>query len=177
MKGSRLWTLALAPLVLAACGANDTEGEEDDPLDREAEVAATDPAVVAVPVDTMAAAGAGAMHDQVTLNPVGGSGVSGTATLAEQGAQTQVAVQLTGLQPNSAHAGHIHHGTCESPGNAVAPLQDITADAGGAGTMTATVAMPTSTVMNGQHIVAYHESAGPNHGPTIVCGAIQGHAM
>jgi hypothetical protein len=46
----------------------------------------------------------------------------------------------------------------------VAPLQDVAADASGAGTATSTVAM------NGQHIIAYHQASGDNMGPPVVCG-------
>lgn len=176
MKGSKWWLLAALPLALAACGANDTEGEEDDPTDGAgADTAATAAAPMPMPGDTGMAHGTGPM--MVPMQPVGGSSVSGEATLTEQGTQTQVAVRLTGFQPSSAHSGHVHQGTCEAPGSPVAPLQDLAADASGSGTATSTVAIPSATLMNGQHIVAYHQGAGENMGPPVVCGAIQGHAM
>jgi hypothetical protein len=175
MKLSRYWLLLGLPLALGACGMNDTEAEEDDPTDGAAADSAAAAAAVPAPVATDTAA---AMAPQmVPMAAVAGSGVSGEAILTEAAGQTQVAVRLAGFQPNSAHSGHVHQGTCDAPGAPVAPLQDITADASGAGTATSTVAIPTSVAMNGQHIVAYHQAAGENMGPPVVCGAIPGHAM
>lgn len=177
MKLSKWWLLASVPLALAACGMNDTEAEEDDPTDGAAAdtAAATVSAAPPVAMDTAASAAMAPM--MVPLAAVGGSGVSGEATLTESAGQTQVAVRLAGFQPNSSHSGHVHQGTCDAPGAPVAPLQDIAADASGAGTATSTVAIPTSVAMNGQHIVAYHQASGENMGPPVVCGAIPGHAM
>lgn len=175
MKLSRYWLLLGLPLALGACGMNDTEAEEDDPTDG---AAADSAAAAAVPAPAVTGTAPAAMAPQmVPMAAVAGSGVSGEATLTEAAGQTQVAVRLAGFQPSSAHSGHVHQGTCDAPGAPVAPLQDITADASGAGTATSTVAIPTSVAMNGQHIVAYHQAAGENMGPPVVCGAIPGHAM
>ncbi|HEX2191454.1 MAG TPA: hypothetical protein VHG51_21260 [Longimicrobiaceae bacterium] len=174
MNGTKLWLLACLPLALAACGMNDTDAEEDDPTDGAAAdtmAAATFPPPA--PMDT--AAGAAAPMT-VQMSPVGSSGVSGQANLMENASQTQVAVQLTGMQPNSRHAGHVHQGTCDAPGSVVAPLPEITANSTGDGTATEQVAVPLATVMNGQHIIVYHE-AGGNPGAPVVCGAIPGHSM
>lgn len=176
MKLSRYWLLLGLPLALGACGMNDTEAEEDDPTDGAAADSAAASAMPPAPVATDTAHTAMAPQ-MVPMAAVAGSGVSGEATLTEAAGQTQVAVRLAGFQPNSAHSGHVHQGTCDAPGAPVAPLQDITADASGAGTATSTVAIPTSVAMNGQHIVAYHQAAGDNMGPPVACGAIPGHAM
>lgn len=172
---SKLWLLACLPLALAACGENDPDVDTDEAVVLETAdtgAMATMPPPAAMPMDTGMA-----MHNQVMMNPVGNSGVSGSATLADANGQVQVAVQLTGFQPNTAHAGHIHQGTCDSPGSVVAPLQEITAGADGAGSMTTTVQVPMNTVMNGQHIIAYHERGGEDHGPPVVCGSIPAHQM
>ena len=177
MKLSKTWLLLGLPLVLAACGMNDTEAEEDDPTDG----AAADSAAVAAavpPAPTAMDTSHAAMAPQmVPMTAVGGSGVTGEATLTEAAGQTQIAVRLAGFQPSSSHSGHVHQGTCDAPGAPVAPLQDIAADASGAGTATSTVAIPASVAMNGQHVIAYHQAAGENMGPAVVCGAIPGHAM
>ena len=176
MKRTNPWMLlACLPLALSACGMNDTEAEEDDPTDG---AAADSAAAVVPPAPVVTDTAPTAMAPQmVPLAAVGGSGVSGEAILTEAAGQTQVAVRGAGFQPNSALSGHVHQGTCEAPGAPVAPLQDVTADASGAGTATSTVAIPASVAMNGQHIVAYHQAAGDNMGPPVVCGAIPGHAM
>jgi hypothetical protein len=115
--------------------------------------------------------GAQAMGGAVTMNAVGSSGVTGQAQFMDHGAgQTMVTISLNG-QGSGSHSGHIHQGTCDAPGQVVAPLQDVTL-ANGTGTSTSTVAVPLGTVMNGQHIVAYHQSSGESAGPPVVCGQI-----
>ena len=81
-------------------------------------------------------------------------------------------VQLSGLTPG-AHPGHIHAGTCEAPGEVVQPLPVITADANGAGTADTTLTLDATTVMDGQHIIAYHGDGGA----PVACGSLMGHAM
>jgi hypothetical protein len=116
-------------------------------------------------------AGATAMGGAVMMNAVGTSGVTGQAQFMEHGAgQTMVTVNLT-AQGGSTHSGHIHTGTCDAPGAVVVPLQDVTL-ANGTGSSTSTIEVPLATVMNGQHIVAYHQSSGDNPGAPVVCGAI-----
>ncbi|HEX2095613.1 MAG TPA: hypothetical protein VHG28_24665 [Longimicrobiaceae bacterium] len=177
MKMHRLWLLVGIPLALAACGQNDTEAEEDQPAEGAADTATQTVAPAPAPADTSAAAHGTMGGSGFALNPVGGSGVSGQATVADQGGQTGVTVQLTGFQPNSRHAGHIHTGTCENPGPPVAPLPEITADANGAGNATGTASLPMTTAMDGQHIVSYHQGGADSPGPPVVCGAIPGHSM
>lgn len=176
----RSWSCALIALVLAvaACGGGEggegeTEGVDNTSLTMTDSVPGSDatPPTPGAAVDTGAAAAGGA----VTLNPVGNSGISGQANLTTQGGQTQVTVQLTGMQPSSAHAGHVHQGTCDAIGPVVAPLQDVAADASGNGTSTSTLTLPMDSVMNGRHVISYHQAAGANPGPPASCGAIPAH--
>lgn len=159
----RRYGLLLAlPLVLAACAADE---------DAEVDTMAMDTATAPPMGDGMdgGMAGMGGMATTVTMAALAESGVTGEATLTPSGQQTEVMVRLMGLEPNSTHPGHIHQGTCAAPGAVVAPLQDITADATGAGTMTTTVPLAADTVMMGQHIVAYHGDGGT----PVVCGEIR----
>ena len=178
MRASRLWYLACLPLVVAACGGGD---EEETAATADTGAVTTAPAPAPMDTGGMAAgmdtgmAAAGGMNS-VTLSPVGNSGVSGTATVTEQGAQTVVALNLMGAPGAGTHAAHIHTGTCDSPGAVVAPLQSVSVDASGTGTSTTTLDIPMATVMNGQHIVAAHE-AGGSPGSPVVCGAIPAHSM
>ena len=176
MMARKLWVLGALPLMLAGCGGGEAEQEGVEPVVIDPATAPT-AAPSTAPMDAGMEAGTAQMGDQVQMTPVSNSGVSGEGMISEAGQQTQVMVRLTGLQPNSGHAGHIHQGTCDNMGSAVVPLQDITAGADGAGTMTTTVSVPMMTVMNGQHLIAYHQDAGQNHGPTIVCGNIPSHSM
>ncbi|HYW13561.1 MAG TPA: hypothetical protein VE871_16490, partial [Longimicrobium sp.] len=115
--------------------------------------------------------GAQGMGGAVTMNAVGTSGVTGQTQIMDQGGTaTMVMVTLT-AQGNSTHSGHIHTGTCDAPGDVVVPLQDVTL-ANGTGNSSSTIQVPMATVMNGQHIVAYHASSGDNPGAPVVCGTI-----
>lgn len=169
MNRSKLVALGCLPLVLAACGGGDDVAVEDTGPVVET-VDTTGMAAAPAPMDTGMAAG----MNTVQMNPVGNSGVSGEAALSDANGQTQVAVTLTGTTGTGTHQGHIHQGTCDSPGQVVAPLQPITA--GASASSTSTASLPMSTVMDGRHIVVYHE-AGGSPGSPIVCGAIPQHAM
>jgi hypothetical protein len=169
----RMYKQALAlplVLVLAACPGDDrrvdTVGTVDTPM-------------VAPGMGTgTAAPGAGmaGMTSTVAMRPVGGSGVTGEATLTEAGQQTQVMVRLMGSQAGATHQGHIHQGTCDNVGSVVAPLQPITVDGQGTGTSTSTVDVAMHAAADGQHLIAYH-AAGGDPGPPAVCGEIPAHMM
>lgn len=169
MKATRLWVLTA--LALAACGGGDDAADEGAAA--AAAAASMDSAVTTttpMPTDS-GMTGAQAMGGAVTMNAVGGSGVTGQAQFMDHGqGQTMVTVTLN-AQGGSTHSGHIHQGTCDVPGSVVAPLQDVTL-ANGTGTASSTVQVPLATVMNGQHIVAYHQGQGGNAGAPVVCGQI-----
>lgn len=170
MKPTRLWVVAAIPLALTACGGGGeaAEGGADSVAAPSAETGST--TTPPAPADT-GMGGAQAMGGAVTMNAVGGSGVTGQAQFMDHGqGQTMVTVNLAG-QGSSTHSGHIHQGTCDALGSVVAPLQDVTL-ANGTGTSTSTVQVPLATVMNGQHVVAYHQGQGANAGAPVVCGQI-----
>lgn len=172
MKSTRLWVLAVLPLALAACGGDDAaEDAADDAAAVTTDTVATTTGAP-MPGDT-GMSGAHAMGGAVTMNAVGTSGVTGEAQFMDQNPQTMVTVNLT-AQGSSTHSGHIHTGTCASPGAVVAPLKDITL-ANGSGTSSTSIPVPMATVMNGQHIVAYHAGSGDNPGAPVVCGEIPAH--
>lgn len=178
MKPTRFWmAMALLPLA-AACGGE--AGEEVGEPDNVAVLPSTQAPVAATPAapttdGTLVPSGAEHMAlggNKISLQQVGGSGVTGEATFSAQGEGTMVMVTLMNA-PQGPHSGHIHQGTCESPGQIVAPLQDVTIPAAnGTGSSHSTAEVSISAVMNGQHIVAYHERAGDNPGAPIVCGSI-----
>lgn len=74
-------------------------------------------------------------------SPTAARPAQGGATLAyDASAHTlQVEVTATGLPPNSAHAVHIHSGTCEAQGDVVYPLPDLRTDRTGAGSVSTTL--------------------------------------
>lgn len=170
MKATRLWVLTAVPFALAACGGGDEAAEGSADTGAVITDTTTATTTTPMPADT-GMSGAQAMGGAVTMNAVGSSGVTGQAQFMEHGqGQTMVTVNLT-AQGNSTHSGHIHTGTCDAPGSVVVPLQDVTL-ANGTGSSSSTIQVPLATVMNGQHIVAYHASAGENPGAPVVCGQI-----
>ncbi|MGE5619461.1 MAG: hypothetical protein ACM3US_09400 [Sphingomonadaceae bacterium] len=108
----------------------------------------------------------------VAINPVGGSGVSGTATLTGMDGTTQVALNVSGFQPNTSHATHFHVGTCANPGSIVIDLPTLTADANGNASATATVNASLASLMDGNHLVQTHVTSGANFGAGIACGDV-----
>lgn len=174
MNRMRLCVLAALPLALAACGGggDDAEAGSDTTSVMASPDSGTTTAVPAAPqTGDTAMPGATGVAGAVTMNAVGNSGLTGEAQFMEHGqGQTMVTIILNG-QGDGPRSGHIHRGTCDSPGQVVAPLQDVPL-VGGAGTATTTVSIAYADVMNGQHIVAYHTGAGENPGPPAVCGQI-----
>ncbi|MEX2584612.1 MAG: hypothetical protein WD766_15190 [Gemmatimonadota bacterium] len=154
------------PLVLAlvACAG---DADDDIAVIDETEEVMPQMTEPATPMPEPAAA------QTASFEPVGDSGISGEATVTDRGQQTEIMVRLTGAEAGE-HPGHIHSGTCASIGGVVQPLESITADATGTGTMTTTVELPAMTVMNGEHVIAYHPVGG---GPPATCAQIPTHAM
>lgn len=156
-------TLALA-LFAGACG-----GKADEAEDLEMQPpAATTP--------TPAPAADSAAGNRLAFTPVGASTLTGEVDVEEEGAGTKVEVKIANSTDGAVHKGHIHSGTCAAPGAVVAPLGDITIDGDRNGESETTLQLPMMTVMNGQHIVAFH-AAGGNPGAPVLCVAIPAHSM
>ncbi|MBX5490402.1 MAG: CHRD domain-containing protein [Chloroflexi bacterium] len=111
-------------------------------------------------------AGAGTITATATLQPERDSGVTGDATLSQSGNTTTVTVRLRAPSGGTAHAGHIHAGSCSGP--VLFPLETIQLDASGQGTATSTVNAPIDT---SNWWVQYHQSVTPP-GPGITCGQV-----
>jgi hypothetical protein len=162
MTKKRGWLLLVLPLAIAACGGDEAE-EAETPAD--SAIAAINPP----PADPAAMGG---MPTTLAMQPVGTSGATGQATVTPNGQQTQVQLQLSGLTPG-AHPGHIHQGTCDAPGEVVQPLPEVTAGEDGTATVDTTLTLDAMTVMDGQHIIAYHGEGGA----PVVCAQLVAHAM
>jgi hypothetical protein len=158
---SNAWILAFVPFALAACAgperADDTETASEEAL----------PATEATPPTTTPETPASFTAQFQALNE---SGASGQAELRAIGESTEVRVILSGAG-EGVHQGHVHTGTCDAPGDVVAPLTPITTDASGAGEQTGEVAVPLATVMDGNHIILYHEVGGEPGNP-VACAPI-----
>lgn len=165
MRTLRLFgAFALAGLVGACAPETETDEFETEP-------ATETPAPVPAPAEP-----ADEMDQPIQMNPIGASQVTGEVRLEEEDGGMQVTVHLRNSTDGAVHKGHIHSGTCDSPGAAVAPLQDITIGSNGEGESESDVEVPMATLMDGQHIVAYHE-ANADPGAPVVCAAIPGHQM
>jgi hypothetical protein len=175
MRALRLWSLAMLPLALAACGGGDAD--EGDGADTTAAIAPApmDTGAMATPPPVAADTGAAAAGQNtivVTLRPVNNSGISGEAVITVQESQAQVVLTLRGAQGAGTHQAHVHSSTCDSPGPPVAPLEPVTTDASGTGSSTTTIQLGMNALMGGGHIVAAHQ-AGGNPGPMVTCGPIE----
>ena len=175
MRASRLWTVLL-PLAVLACGGGD-EGIETDTAEDAAGTITADsvPGDAPATVDTSMPGGAQEMGT-VTLQPVGGSAITGEASLSDQAGQTVVVLNLRGATPGGTHQAHIHNGTCQALGQVVAPLQPVAVDSTGFGTSTTSVAQALGTLTGGSFVISAHE-AGGSPGAPVSCGTITAHAM
>lgn len=108
--------------------------------------------------------------ESLDLSPIGESGVSGTAVITdESGDVSTVEVELTGLEPNTQHAGHVHVGSCADQGAIVMALEPVTADSEGNGTAV-TPGVPDDQLTT-DFYVQYHVSFDPPGAP-IACADI-----
>jgi hypothetical protein len=166
MKSCR--SLIVFPLValLAGCPG---ERPADDAFLTDADTLTADPTFTPGPgLDQPPA-----MGETAQMQDLQGTGVGGEVVVTDRGNQAEVMVRLTGAPPNSSHPGHIHSGSCANLGGVVQALEPITTDAAGVGEMTATVDIAPMTLMNGQHLVAYHGAGGA----PIACADIPQHRM
>jgi LPXTG-motif cell wall-anchored protein len=108
----------------------------------------------------------------VQLDPVGGSGISGTATLTAEGEGTKVELDIQGLAPGEAARASMHANTCAMPSASFAALPDLQADATGMATATGSVlfrgtdSVPLATMADGEHVIIIQT------GQVVACGVI-----
>jgi hypothetical protein len=116
----------------------------------------------------------GAQSSQFQNIPFGGGGgPSGNANL-QWNPQTKALtaiVHLSGLQPNSSYANHIHAGSCAIGGKLLYPFNNVITDAAGIGTANTTVNNITGGIPASSWNITVH------HGPTaeahpLLCGNI-----
>jgi len=108
----------------------------------------------------------------VQLDPVGESGVSGTATLIAAGDGTNVTLDVQGLAPGADARATMQAGTCALSSASFAALPDLKADATGTATATGSVLfrgtenVALATMADGEHIIAVQV------GQVVACGVI-----
>jgi hypothetical protein len=91
----------------------------------------------------------------INLHEQNGSGESGTATLAQMGANVKVVISLKGAPASPAQPAPIHDGTCANLKGVVYPLTNVVA-----GKSTTTVKGVTiDKLLGGTYAINVHESA------------------
>lgn len=99
---------------------------------------------------------------QVPLTAAPGSSASesasGTAHLTLSGSTLTVKLTLTGLQPGTSHAAHIHAGSCESQGAVVHPLNSVVADSSGNYNGTTTIKNVSSLPGSGWYVNVHYST-------------------
>lgn len=99
---------------------------------------------------------------QVPLTAAPGSSASevasGTAHLTLSGSTLTVKLTLTGLQPGTSHAAHIHAGSCESQGAVVHPLNNVVADSSGNYNGTTTIKNVSSIPSSGWYVNIHYST-------------------
>jgi CHRD domain len=88
-----------------------------------------------------------------------GQAASGKAQLSLSGTTLTVTVTLSGLEPNSTHAAHIHKGSCESQGAVVYPLDNVVADASGNANVKTTVNNVSTIPSTGWYVNVHRTTA------------------
>jgi len=118
--------------------------------------------------------GMGMAQEAVTvqLDPVGESGVSGTATLTAAGEGTDVALDIKGLAPGADARATMQANTCAMPSASFATLPNLKADATGRATAKGSVLfhetnVALATMADGEHIIAIQAG-----GQVVACGVI-----
>jgi hypothetical protein len=103
----------------------------------------------------------------IDLKELNNSGISGTATLTDNGdGTTHVSIKVTGA--TGGHPAHIHEGTCDSlDPNPLYPLTDVNAD----GVSETDVPVSLDDLLAAPYAVNLHESA-TNLGVYVACGNI-----
>ena len=106
-----------------------------------------------------------------SLQPVGGTGVSGSASLAPGGSNTQssVNVAITGSTSGSVHPWHLHRGSCSNDMGIVgSPTSYPTLGIGADGTGRVMIGLPFAIPTSGSYFVSVHHSA--ENMTRIACG-------
>jgi Cu/Zn superoxide dismutase len=84
--------------------------------------------------------------------------VNGMAQLTLSGSTLTVKLTVSGLEPNSSHAAHIHTGSCASQGPVIYPLSSLMANAQGNASTTTTIPKVTSIPSSGWYVNVHHST-------------------
>jgi hypothetical protein len=164
MKSSfKLGTVLMGSLFMVACNGDDRQAAT--PMTEDT-IAAERPAM-----ETPAAA------QQVALEAIGGSGVTGDVHATPRDGSTNIMVMLRGAPANENIGIRVHSGTCESPGPELARIDAVSTDGMGSGHAETNVGHAPHLILDGNHIVAvYAPGAQPERDRPISCATLPEHA-
>ena len=179
----KLWLLIGITIVAGALALGAIACGDDDKDDGDGVTAPT--ATAAAEVPTEPADGETPAADEtpqvsaeiapITMNEVGDSGVTGSATMVENAAGgVDVEVTIDGaLEYPGSHQSHLHHGNCTDPtGEIHEALTSIEAGADGSGTASTTLDPPDKPDfahwLSREHYVAVHAL----DGTVVGCGDV-----
>ncbi|HEX6926923.1 MAG TPA: hypothetical protein VF167_15980 [Longimicrobiaceae bacterium] len=106
------------------------------------------------------------------LSAVGGAQGSGEATLSPNGEETGAVVNVQGLSPSTQYSAFLLTGTCEQPGDVMAPLGTIEADDQGSGSTEVRLTAPLDSIVAAGATVQIHPQ-GDAPTQALLCGAVQ----
>jgi hypothetical protein len=141
------------------------------PADEGALIACSDLTVATLSAKT-------SMSAQVPLNSAPASSpnemVSGTSQLSLSGTTMTVKLMVSGLQPHSIHAAHIHAGSCQSQGAVIYPLTNVVADASGKASETTIIKNVKSIPASGWYVNVHYGTNMTNQTDfnPIACGNV-----
>jgi hypothetical protein len=114
------------------------------------------------------------LNRQSSRSPSGGKGTPSGEVDLEWNPQTQAltaTVHLSGLQPKSSYANHIHAGDCSIEGKMLYPLNNVITDAAGNGTATTTLKNITGGIPASGWDITVHRGATAEAG-RLLCGNV-----
>jgi hypothetical protein len=169
------WMAACVPLAIAACGDSQqnksgSESTADGGTTVVADSAMTPGRQEQLPAPVQQNQAMAAQR-QFQLQPVGGSGVSGTVTVVPvdlKGDSVSVSVLVSGGQGGGALPAHVHTGACDNIGPVVAPLSSVRVNQNGGGQSSTGIAVPIAALEDGRHLVSVHDAGGK----PVACGVI-----
>ncbi len=109
---------------------------------------------------------------QINLDQQNNSGISGTATLEDQGdGTTRVDLVLEGVAEQGEYPAHIHAGQCPEPGDVTYPLEPVVFNANaGAGVSVTIVDAPLDEILAEQSAINVHLFSDPS--VYVACGTL-----
>lgn len=106
------------------------------------------------------------------LQPLNASTIRGGVTVAEAGDRTLVTVSITNAPPDVPLQIGVYRAPCTPPGARVAPVAEFRVNERGLATVTDTLPMAPTAVMNGAHVLLVRLQAGETPGLPVACAPI-----